>query len=128
MQSFRNTVSIFDDLQIVNDLNDFYLRFEKHGHISGNSIVVTDNGRQFVSQAFDTFLKNGGIKHIRASPYYPKCNGKIERFHRYLKKAFRACKCENKEWKEDDGGLDLNDITTPIMHCEGHVKLIPWSH
>uniref|UniRef100_A0A672P0Z4 Integrase catalytic domain-containing protein n=1 Tax=Sinocyclocheilus grahami TaxID=75366 RepID=A0A672P0Z4_SINGR len=43
----------------------------------------------------------GGIKHIRASPYYPKSNGKIERFHRYLKKAFRACKCENKEWKEE---------------------------
>lgn len=43
--------------------------------------VVTDNGRQFASQAFDTFLKYGGIKQICAAPYCPKSNGKIERFH-----------------------------------------------
>lgn len=62
--------------------------------------VVTDNGRQFVSTLFDSFLTTCGIKHIRASPYYPKSNGKIERFHRYLKKAFRACKCEGKRWTD----------------------------
>lgn len=50
--------------------------------------AVTDNGRQFVGQVFELFLKSCGIKHIRASPYYPKNNGSIERFRRYLKKAF----------------------------------------
>ena len=63
--------------------------------------AVTDTGRQFVGQPFESFLKSCGIKHIRASPYYPKSNGKIERFHRYLKKAFRATKCEGKTWKEE---------------------------
>lgn len=63
--------------------------------------AVTDNGRQFVGQLFESFLKSCGIKHIRASPYYPKSNGIIERFHRYLKKAFRATKCEGKTWKEE---------------------------
>lgn len=63
--------------------------------------VVTDNGRQFVSHLFYSFLRTCGIKHIRASPYYPKSNGKIERFHRYLKKAFRASTCEGKNWTEE---------------------------
>lgn len=35
-----------------------------------------------------------------APTYYLKSNRKNERFHRYLKKAFRTCKCENKVWKE----------------------------
>ena len=56
--------------------------------------VVTDNGRQFVAHLFEDFLETCGIKHIRASPYYPKSNGKIDGFHRYLKKAFRSAKCE----------------------------------
>lgn len=51
--------------------------------------VVTDNGRQFVGQLFEANL-TCGIKHIRASPHYPRSNGKIEQFHRYLKKAFGA--------------------------------------
>lgn len=75
--------------------------------------VVTDSGRQFVSQAFDKFLKNGGIKHICASPHYPKSNGKIERFHQYLKKAFRACKCENKKWKEELPKILMPYYATP---------------
>lgn len=38
---------------------------------------VTDNGKQFVGQLFETFPTTYGIKHIRASPYYPRSNGKI---------------------------------------------------
>ena len=48
--------------------------------------IVSDNGRQFVSQEFEQFLRSKNIKHVRSSPYYPRSNGKIERFHRYLKK------------------------------------------
>ncbi|UYV69790.1 hypothetical protein LAZ67_7000738, partial [Cordylochernes scorpioides] len=34
--------------------------------------VVTDNGLQFVSTSMERFLKECGIRHIKASPYYPK--------------------------------------------------------
>lgn len=60
--------------------------------------VVTDNGGQFVSEEFEAFLIECGISHYRSSPYYPKSNGKIERFHRYLKKAFRAGHATGKTW------------------------------
>ena len=51
--------------------------------------IVSDDGKQFISAEFETFLKSCGIRHIRASPYYARSNGKVERFHRYLKKNFR---------------------------------------
>ena len=28
---------------------------------------------------------NAGVPHIRASPYYPQSNGKLERFHKTSK-------------------------------------------
>ena len=33
--------------------------------------VVSDNGPQFVSAEFETFMRNNGIKHIRCAPYHP---------------------------------------------------------
>ena len=32
--------------------------------------VVSDNGPQFVSAEFETFMTNNGIKHIRCAPYH----------------------------------------------------------
>ncbi|KAL7824648.1 hypothetical protein SRHO_G00344920 [Serrasalmus rhombeus] len=95
--SFPEAVVISDisSATVVTELTMIFARF-------GYPLeAVTDNGRQFVGQFFETFLRSCGIRHIRASPYYPKSNGKIERFHRYLKKAFRAITCEGKTWKEE---------------------------
>ena len=36
--------------------------------------VVTDNGPQFTSTEFATFLKSNGVKHIKCSPYDPTSN------------------------------------------------------
>jgi transposase-like protein len=38
--------------------------------------IISDNGPQFIS----------GMTHVRTSPYYPQSNGKIERWHKSLKK------------------------------------------
>uniref|UniRef100_A0A673JH84 Integrase catalytic domain-containing protein n=1 Tax=Sinocyclocheilus rhinocerous TaxID=307959 RepID=A0A673JH84_9TELE len=75
--------------------------------------VVTDNGKQFVGKVFEAFLRTSGVKHIKASPYYPKSNGKIERFHRYLKKAFKAAKSEGRNWREDLSKILLAYRSTP---------------
>ncbi|UYV77695.1 K02A2.6-like, partial [Cordylochernes scorpioides] len=63
--------------------------------------IVSDNGLQFVSKDTEQFFMKLGIKHIRVSPYYPKSNGKIERFHRYLKKQLISVKLQGKDWKEE---------------------------
>ncbi|XP_051973262.1 uncharacterized protein K02A2.6-like [Xyrauchen texanus] len=75
--------------------------------------VVTDNGKQFVGNVFEAFLRTSGVKHIKASPYYPKSNGKIERFHRYLKKAFKASKSGGRNWSEDLSKILLAYRSTP---------------
>ncbi|UYV77506.1 K02A2.6-like [Cordylochernes scorpioides] len=84
--------------------------FARHGYPHE---VVTDNGLQFVSTSMERFLKECGIRHIKASPYYPKSNGKIERFHRFLKKQFNSSSEEGKDWKEDLSRILMSYRTTP---------------
>ena len=44
--------------------------------------VVSDNGPQFTSSDFASFLQANGVKHIRSAPYHPSSNGIAERFVR----------------------------------------------
>lgn len=46
--------------------------------------IISDNGSQYISKDFQTYLREVGLKHIKTSPAYPQSNGKIERFHRSL--------------------------------------------
>lgn len=57
--------------------------------------VVTDNGPQFVSAEFATFLKANGVRHIRCTPYHPSSNGEAERFVRTFKEAMKAGKYDS---------------------------------
>lgn len=49
--------------------------------------LVTDNGPQFTSAAFDQFTKRNAIDHVRTAPYHPQSNGLAERFVDSLKRA-----------------------------------------
>lgn len=42
-------------------------------------IIVTDNGRSFVSEEFQSFCHANGIRHITSAPYHPATNGLAER-------------------------------------------------
>jgi hypothetical protein len=90
--SFPEAFILRDSTSIINRLTEVLARF---GY---PKCIVTDNGSQFVSAEFEQFLKQCDIQHIRSSPYYPKSNGKIERFHRYIKKALRAAHATGKTW------------------------------
>ena len=81
--------------EVIKALTDIFSRF---GYPEEN---VSDNGKQFTSAEFEAFLKSCGIQHIRVSPYYASSNGKLEGFHRYLKKNFRAPIAEGKSWQEE---------------------------
>lgn len=46
--------------------------------------LISDNGSQYISKDFQSYLRELGLQHIKTSPSYPQSNGKIERFHRSL--------------------------------------------
>ena len=60
-------------------------------------IVVSDNGSNFVSSEFKSFLQKNGIKHITSAPYHPSTNGLVE----------RAVQTQGMK-KQGDGSVDTN--------------------
>ncbi|XP_017484000.1 PREDICTED: uncharacterized protein K02A2.6-like [Rhagoletis zephyria] len=59
-------------------------------------VLVTDNGRQFVSSEFENFCKVHGIQHLTTAPLHPASNGQAERFVRTFKNAFKKQMLEGK--------------------------------
>ena len=52
--------------------------------------IVTDNGPQFVSRDFESYLQKRKIKHLKSSVYWPRGNAAVERFNRSLKSWVQA--------------------------------------
>ena len=50
--------------------------------------LISDNGTQFISKDFASYMRTVGLQHVRTSVMYPQSNGKIERFHRTI-----HCEC-----------------------------------
>jgi len=48
--------------------------------------IISDNGPQFIAKSFKEYIRICGMTHVRTSPYYPESNGKIERWHKSLKR------------------------------------------
>ena len=46
--------------------------------------MQTDNGREYISNAFEKFLQTNGIQHRLTCPYDHPQNGKVERKHRHI--------------------------------------------
>lgn len=63
-------------------------------------ILVTDNGRNFTSREFNSFLKNNGIKHLYSPPYHPASNGQIERAIQTFKNKLKKISDESRPWSE----------------------------
>ena len=75
--------------------------------------LVSDNGRQFVSDEFEHFLTENGIKHRKVIPYWPRANGLVEIFNKSLKKAVQSACLMKKNWKIEIYKFLLNYRTTP---------------
>jgi transposase InsO family protein len=75
--------------------------------------LCSDNGPQFSSREFATFMKSQGIKHILSSPYHPASNGEAERFVRTFKAGLKALRSEPGTLQEKVNKLLMCYRTTP---------------
>jgi transposase InsO family protein len=58
--------------------------------------ILTDNGKVFTARfgqgpgpvLFDRICANNGIRHLLTAPYSPTTTGKVERFHRTIRRDF----------------------------------------
>jgi transposase InsO family protein len=74
---------------------------------------VSDNGSQFSSDEFATFMKRNGIKHFKSAPYHPVTNGLAERFIQAFKNSMRAMKDESGDINQKIANFLLADRNTP---------------
>lgn len=65
------------------------------------SRVLSDNGPEFRSAAFNEVLDNFGIQHVYSTPYKPSSNGLVERGNRTLTELFRNLSTLQGGWDDD---------------------------
>lgn len=85
--------------------------------------LVSDNGPQFCSEEFSTFLKANGVKHTRTTPYHPASNGEAERFVRTFKQNMKAVQYEGLPMSQRLANFLLSYRSTPhattgVAPCE----------
>ena len=76
-------------------------------------LLVSDNGRQFISEEMRKFLQNCGVKHHCVALYSPQSNGLIERFNKVLKEKLFERKLQNKSLHQTIQDLLFDYRSTP---------------
>ena len=62
--------------------------------------IITDNGPQFISDEFKSYLASLDVHHYLTPVYYPQENGRVEVFNRTLKHGIQAATAEGISWEE----------------------------
>ncbi len=87
--------------------------------------IRSDNGRQFVSEEFEEFLRQYGIEHRKSTPLWPKANGEVEIQNKSLGKTLEIAQVEKKNLKEELMKYLLAYRSTPqITTGESPAKLM----
>jgi len=64
------------------------------------SVLVSDNGPQFTSHTFRSFLEVSKVVHKTCAPFNPASNGQVERYVQTIKKNLKAM-------KDEKGDMDM---------------------
>ena len=72
--------------------------------------LITDNGSQFISKEFKSFINNLEMTHVKTSIAYPQSNGKIERFNRTI----------SEECLRIESYLSLSDLRLSVARYINH--------
>jgi hypothetical protein len=62
--------------------------------------ILTDQGRNFVSELNTEFCEYFKIKHIKCTPFHPESNGSLERLHGNMKEFLKANSQNIRKWDE----------------------------
>ena len=71
-------------------------------------LMVSDNGKEFVSRELNLWLERQGVKKMESPPYFPRANGLAERAVRTLKSALVT-------WKESVYHSDFNTFLQRVL-------------
>lgn len=74
--------------------------------------LKTDNGPQFVSQAFRDYMTQQGIIHNTSTPYWPQANGGVGRTGPFSKR-LQIAQAEDKNWKPKLNHFRIMSCSTP---------------
>ena len=86
MQAMKTKDEVFRHFQAYKAMTEN--AHSAQGHRVTN--VRSDNGGEFISNAFNEFLRTHGIRHQRSTPYTPQQNGVVERANRTIVEAGRT--------------------------------------
>nr|XP_006813361.1 PREDICTED: uncharacterized protein LOC102805368 [Saccoglossus kowalevskii] len=75
--------------------------------------MKTDISPQFISELFERYLNETGIKHGRTTPRWPQANGEVKRQNNALLKCMRIAQAQGQDWKKELNKFLLAYRTTP---------------
>ena len=63
-------------------------------------VLLSDNGPQFISREFESFLRERGIRHETTALYMPAANGLVERWNGTVKAQLEIAMGKGEAWRE----------------------------
>lgn len=75
--------------------------------------IKSDNGPQFVSDAYRCYLQENGIEQLHSTPLWPQANGEVERQNRTILKAIRTAHATGGNWRRELNKFLLAYRVTP---------------
>lgn len=111
------------DVEIVVDR-----ALEKLPPNSSRPRMISDNGPQYISYDFKSFLRERQVNHSRARANHPQSNGKLERFHGSLKReCVRREPLTGLESARRTIGTYVEEYNTKRLHSALNY-LTPWDY